>query len=193
MIGVSAIAVIAMGGLAIYASLARTPPRPHLAQMRIASVATTASIPEAPRREPREQAAPKIDEIERALEQLPPEKPAARPQAARPKEPPPAKMSPAAWRELDQALASQIKRCWTYPKTKTIAAYAPKMKVSFARDGSLSGHPVLLNVSADPAAKKIAASATAAMSKCKALAVPQRFQAFYDEWKVRVIHFDVAA
>jgi hypothetical protein len=196
MIGVAALAVVCTGGLAIYATLQKTPPRtPRLAAATIP--------PQPPRREVPAQRRP--DEIGRMLEKLAFEKPAATSPAAfekpvarvepaveKPKEPVPPRMTAAAWRDLDEALARQIKRCWTYPKAKTIAPYAPKMKVVFARDGSLSGAPVLLNGSDDPAAKAIAASARAAMSKCKSLAVPQRFQAHYDEWKVRVIHFDVA-
>jgi hypothetical protein len=188
-LGVLALGVIAAGGLAIYATLVRTAPK---APVKAAAVAAV-TMAEPPRREIA--VASKIDEIQRTLDRLPPEKPNAKLAVAKPKEqvvPVPAvKMTSAAWRELDQALASQVKRCWTYPKAKTIATYAPKMKVVFGRDGALSGTPVLINSSTDPAAKVIAESAKTAMGKCKTLAIPARFQAFYDEWKVRVIHFDV--
>ena len=101
-----------------------------------------------------------------------------------------ARMSAAEWRELDQVLAGEIKRCWTYPDTDNSTAYSPKLKIAFAPDGSMAGAPVLLNPGNDPAAKAVAESATKAMAKCSRFAGPARFHDHYDEWKVRVIHFD---
>jgi colicin import membrane protein len=204
MIGIAALGVICAGAIAIYGTLQKPPSRARIAAARPAP----ATIPAPPPRheEPAPAAQPAGDDaIGRMLEQMAFQKPLARPQpaieksVAPPPEPiaekpsgaQPPRMSAAARRELDLALASQINRCWTYPKARTIAPYAPKMKVVFGRDGSLAGRPVLLNDSSDPAAKAIAASAKAAMAKCKGLAIPHRFEAYYDEWKVRVIHFEM--
>ena len=100
------------------------------------------------------------------------------------------KMSPDAWRELDRNLVEQVKRCWTYPDTDNSTNYAPKVKVEFSRDGTISGTPLLLNPGSDPAARWVADKAMKAMSECSNLSVPLRFQAYYGEWKTRVIHFD---
>jgi hypothetical protein len=100
-----------------------------------------------------------------------------------------AKMSVAAWRDLDRALVEQIKHCWTPPDTDNSTTYTPKMRIDFSPDGGLSHSPVILNPGTDPASKAVASSATKAVAQCKSLAVPARFQPYYAEWKTRVVHF----
>jgi hypothetical protein len=105
---------------------------------------------------------------------------------------PSTRMSPQDWRDLDQALAEEVKRCWKYPDTDNSTSYTPKFKVEFAPDGSVARAPVVLNAEENPAAKAIAASASKAMSSCLKVAMPPRLHANYDEWKVRVIDFNGA-
>ena len=103
----------------------------------------------------------------------------------------PAKMTPAAWRDLDAALLRAIDACWTKPNG--VAGFAPKIRIDFNRDGALSARPTLLNPPADAAAGRAAQTAADALSKCKDLAVPSRFLGAYDQWRTRVIHLDSAA
>ena len=99
-------------------------------------------------------------------------------------------MTAAEWRELDSVLSKQVKQCWSYPDVDNATTYAPKLMIEFSPDGTLAHAPALLNPGRDPAASAVAAAATKAMAKCRKIAVPARFHAYYDEWKTRVIHFD---
>jgi outer membrane biosynthesis protein TonB len=92
---------------------------------------------------------------------------------------------------LDAWLTESYLNCWTPPPGVPEGdTYVAQIKVVFNSDGSLSGHPVLLNPPSDRAWRAHAESAMRAVRKCDPLRVPAEYMPFFDQWKVETIHFD---
>jgi hypothetical protein len=92
---------------------------------------------------------------------------------------------------LDAWLTESYLNCWTPPPGVPDGdTYVAQIKVVFNPDGSLSGHPVLLNPPSDRAWRAHAESAMRAVRKCDPLRVPAEYMPFFDQWKVETIHFD---
>jgi colicin import membrane protein len=101
-----------------------------------------------------------------------------------------AKMSPSLWDQLDGLLQEQYKRCWTFIGLGGQTKYVPEIRVQFAADGSLTQPPELLNPPSDANSNALADSALRAVRRCDPLHIPARFQAYYEQWKGRVVRFD---
>ncbi|MGH6834232.1 MAG: cell envelope biogenesis protein TolA [Methylocella sp.] len=101
-----------------------------------------------------------------------------------------AKMSPSLWDQLDGLLQEQYKRCWNFAGLGGQQKYIPEIHVQYTLDGSLIGQPVLLNPPSDPNLRALAESAMRAVRRCDPLRIPSRYQAYYDQWKGRIVRFD---
>jgi outer membrane biosynthesis protein TonB len=92
---------------------------------------------------------------------------------------------------LDAWLTESYLSCWTPPPSMPDGdTYVAQIKVVFNPDGSLSGHPVLINPPTDRAWRAHAESAMRAVRKCDPLKVPAEYMPFFEQWKVETIHFD---
>jgi outer membrane biosynthesis protein TonB len=92
---------------------------------------------------------------------------------------------------LDAWLTESYLNCWTPPPTMPDGdTYVAEIRVIFNPDGSLSGHPVLLNPPTDRAWRAHAESAMRAVRKCDPLKVPAQYMPYFEQWKVETIHFD---
>ncbi len=100
------------------------------------------------------------------------------------------KMSPSMMGQLDGILLDQYKACWSYLNLGNAKGYVPRIKVEYARDGSLAGQPSLLNPSNDPNLRGLAESALRAVRRCNPLKIPPQFAPYYDQWKNRPVWFD---
>jgi colicin import membrane protein len=100
-----------------------------------------------------------------------------------------AKMSPSMWAALDSYMLEAYKRCWTYVPPNP-DKYIPNIHLRFRPDGSLAAEPTLDNPGSTPQMRIVADSAMRAVRQCNPLNIPERFQAFYDEWKTRLIRFN---
>ena len=101
-----------------------------------------------------------------------------------------AKMSPSLWNQLDGLLQEQYKRCWNFPGLGGQQKYIPEIHVQYTQDGSLIGQPELLNPPSDPNLRALAESAMRAVRRCDPLRIPSQYQAYYDQWKGRIVRFD---
>jgi colicin import membrane protein len=100
-----------------------------------------------------------------------------------------ARMSPSMWAALDSYMLEAYKRCWTYVGPNP-DKYIPKIHIRFTPDGALASEPTLDNPGSSPQMRILADSAMRAVRQCNPLRVPAQFQAFYEEWKARVIGFN---
>jgi colicin import membrane protein len=103
-----------------------------------------------------------------------------------------AKMSPSLWNQLDGLLQEQYKRCWNFAGLGGQQKYIPEIHVQYTQDGSLIGQPILLNPPSDPNLRALAESAMRAVRRCDPLQIPSQYQAYYDQWKGRIVRFDPA-
>ncbi len=101
-----------------------------------------------------------------------------------------AKMSPSLWDQLDGLLQEQYKRCWNFVGLGGKQKYIPEIHVQYTQDGSLIGQPELLNPPSDPSLRALAESAMRAVRRCDPLRIPSQYQAYYDQWKGRIVRFD---
>ena len=101
-----------------------------------------------------------------------------------------AKMSPSLWDQLDGLLQEQYKRCWNFAGLGGQQKYIPEIHVQYTLEGSLIGQPVLLNPPSDPNLRALAESAMRAVRRCDPLRIPSQYQAYYDQWKGRIVRFD---
>ena len=102
-----------------------------------------------------------------------------------------ARMSGSQERALDEWFKDAYMACWSPPPTMPEGeTYIPEVSVEFNADGSLSGHPVLVNPPADPAWRAHAESAMRAALRCNPLKVPPQYAPFFDQWRSKTIHFD---
>ena len=60
----------------------------------------------------------------------------------------------------------------------------------FRPDGSLAVQPQLVNPPSDPAWRPYAESAMRAVLKCNPLHVPPQYVPYFEQWKVKTVHFD---
>lgn len=101
-----------------------------------------------------------------------------------------ASMPPSLWNALDGLLQEQYKRCWNFAGLGGPQKYVPEIHVQYTQDGSLIGQPVLLNPPSDPTLRALADSAMRAVRRCDPLRIPSQYQAYYDQWKGRIVRFD---
>jgi hypothetical protein len=125
---------------------------------------------------------------------LPPAPPAAIEAARAPAPPPPieapARMTASQEAGLDAWLIKTYLSCWKPARRPVDAdAYVARVRLAYNPDGSLV-KAKLVNPPSDPALKPQANSVLAAVKSCNPLAVPAQYRPFYEEWKIKTIHFD---
>jgi hypothetical protein len=102
-------------------------------------------------------------------------------------------MSPAQESAFNGWLIGAYRQCWSAPKTTPDGeTYLPKIRVAFKADGALAGPPRLVNPPSDPAWRPHADAALRAVKACDPLRVPEKYAAFYRQWKTRTVYFDPA-
>jgi len=100
-------------------------------------------------------------------------------------------MSPSLSASLDGWLQEAYLGCWSQPPTMPEGAkYVAQVRVSFNPDGSLSAQPLLVNPPSDPAWRAYAESSMRAVLKCNPLHVPPQYVPYFEQWKVKTVHFD---
>jgi hypothetical protein len=125
---------------------------------------------------------------------MPPTPPAAVAAARAPTEPPavepPAHMTSAQQAGFDAWLIKTYLACWK-PARQPVDAdvYVAQVRLAYNPDGSLS-KAKLVNPPSDPALKPQAKSVLAAVQNCNPLPVPAQYRPFYEQWKIKTIHFD---
>jgi colicin import membrane protein len=101
-----------------------------------------------------------------------------------------ARMSPSLQAAMDGWFQDKFQGCWNQPITLPEGPkYVPQVRVQLNLDGSLSADPILMNPPDDPTWQPLADSAMRAVRKCDPLQVPDRFKAYYDVWRDRVVQF----
>lgn len=100
------------------------------------------------------------------------------------------KMSLSLADQLDGLLLEQYKRCWNMIPVTGQQKYVPEIHVHYSPDGALIGQPELLNPPSDPNFQALADSAMRAVRRCDPLRIPAQYQAYYEEWKGRILRFD---
>jgi hypothetical protein len=105
-----------------------------------------------------------------------------------------ATMSPAQETAFNGWLIGAYRQCWTAPKTPPDGeTYLPKIRIAFKADGALAGAPRLINPPSDPAWRPQADAALRAVKSCDPLRVPDKYAAYYRQWKTRTVYFDPTA
>jgi colicin import membrane protein len=101
------------------------------------------------------------------------------------------RMSPSLSASLDGWMQEAYLNCWTQPPTMPEGIrYVAQVRVAFNLDGSLSVQPQLVNPPSDPAWRAYAESAMRAVQKCNPLRVPPQYVPYFEQWKVKTVHFD---
>jgi colicin import membrane protein len=101
------------------------------------------------------------------------------------------RMSPSLSASLDGWLQEAYLNCWTQPPTMPEGVkYVAQVRVSFNADGSLSAQPQLVNPPSDPAWRAYAESSMRAVLKCNPLRIPPQYLPYFEQWKVKTVHFD---
>jgi len=101
------------------------------------------------------------------------------------------RMSPSLSASLDGWLQEAYLNCWTPPPAMPEGAkYVAQVRVSFNPDGSLSVQPQLVNPPSDPAWRAYAESSMRAVLKCNPLRIPPQYVPYFEQWKVKTVHFD---
>ncbi|THD47643.1 MAG: hypothetical protein E7774_04380 [Bradyrhizobium sp.] len=90
--------------------------------------------------------------------------------------------------ELDRLLIDQYFNCLEFPP-KTGSSYVARVRIALNRDGSLSEPPVLVNPPIDEASKPIADNAIRAALKCNPLKIPEKFSAYWEQWRAKTVRF----
>lgn len=105
--------------------------------------------------------------------------------------PPPAHMSADQEAGFNAWVVKTYLGCWK-PAGQPAEAdpYVAHVRLAFRPDGSLLKKPKLVNPPSDPALKPQAKSVMAAVKACDPLQVPAQYRPFYDQWKIKTIHFD---
>jgi hypothetical protein len=104
------------------------------------------------------------------------------------------KMTPAQETAFNVWLTGAYKHCWSSPGAPPDGEpYLPKIRVAYKSDGGLAGTPRLVNPPSDPAWRPQADAALRAVKACDPLRVPDKYAAFYRQWKTRTVYFDAAA
>ena len=86
-------------------------------------------------------------------------------------------------RTFYELLDAHYSRCWDQSGLSTDTAYRPLIRVHFLKSGALSAEPVLANPGGDAKARAMAESAVRAIRSCGPVPVPEKYLAFYDDWK----------
>ena len=128
----------------------------------------------------------------------PPEPPAPPPTivAARTEAPAPpaersARMTAAQEAGFDAWLVKTYLQCWKPARQPADAdVYVAQVRLAYNPDGSLMKPAKLVNPPSDPALKPQAKSVMAAVENCNPLPVPAQYRPFYEQWKIKTIHFD---
>ena len=103
----------------------------------------------------------------------------------------PARMPRELEASFDQWLIASYLKCWTPLPTKgDDEPYVAKVRLEFARDGSLSGPPKLVNPPSNPASRPQAKGVLRAVQNCNPLKVPSQYGPYYEQWKTKTVHFD---
>jgi outer membrane biosynthesis protein TonB len=101
------------------------------------------------------------------------------------------RMSPSLLAALDSWLRETYTNCWSAPPgIPEGEPYVAAVRVEYNSDGSLSGQPRLVNPPQNAAWRPHAESAVRATLKCNPLHVPAQFAPYYEQWKIKTIHFD---
>ncbi len=104
-----------------------------------------------------------------------------------------ARMSASLQAAFDGWLIETYRHCWSPPKSNPDGEpYLPRVRVSFKTDGALAGPPKLVNPPFDTAWKPQADAALRAIKTCDPIHVPEKYVAYYGQWKTKIIHFDPA-
>jgi hypothetical protein len=102
-----------------------------------------------------------------------------------------ARMSPSLQAAMDGWFQDKFQGCWIQPVSLPQGPkYVPQIRVQLNLDGSLAADPVLTNPPDDPAWQPLADSAVRAVHTCDPLPVPDKFKAYYDTWRDRVVQFE---
>lgn len=102
-----------------------------------------------------------------------------------------ARMSPSLWGQLDELIVKQYKECWRNPPGTGEQDYIPQIEAYFMPDGRLGKSPVLKNPPTDPVLQSYAERALRAVRQCSPLKIPADYAPYYEEWKTRVIRFNM--
>jgi len=125
-----------------------------------------------------------------------PSKPAPAPAPVAVPTPPPPAAEPASMTAAQEAafnvwLIGAYRQCWSAPKTMPDGdAYLPKIRVAFKADGGLASPPKLVNPPSDPAWRPHADAALRAVKACDPLHIPDKYAAYYPQWKTKTVYFD---
>jgi hypothetical protein len=116
---------------------------------------------------------------------------AVRTQAPAPPAGPPARMTAAQQAGFDPWLVKTYLQCWKPARQPADAdVYVAQVRLAYNPDGSLMRPAKLVNPPSDPALKPQARSVMAAVENCNPLPVPAQYRPFYEQWKIKTIHFD---
>lgn len=90
---------------------------------------------------------------------------------------------------FDAWLFEAYRKCWSAP---AVAAdgdpYIPKVRIALKADGALEAAR-LVNPPSDPATKPQAHAAMKAVRNCDPLRVPDKYAAYYPQWKTKTVYF----
>jgi len=92
--------------------------------------------------------------------------------------------------DFDAWMIKAYLSCWKPPAPPLDAdPYVARVRLAFRPDGSLSKPPKLINPPSNPALKPQATSALKAVQNCNPLPMPAQYRPFYEQWKMKTIHF----
>jgi colicin import membrane protein len=101
------------------------------------------------------------------------------------------RMSPSLSASLDGWLQDAYEHCWHKPPTMPEGIrYMAAIRITYNPDGSLSAQPQLVNPPSDPAWAPWAESSMRAVRECNPLHVPPQYVPYFEQWKVKTVHFD---
>ena len=95
---------------------------------------------------------------------------------------PPARMSATQAAAFDSWLLETYRKCWSAPAVAADSdPYIPKVRIALKADGTLETAPRLVNPPSDPTTK--------AVRSCDPLRVPDKYAAYYPQWKTKTVYF----
>jgi hypothetical protein len=104
---------------------------------------------------------------------------------------PPRRMTASQEASLDAWMIKTYLGCWKPPaQPANTDPYVARVRLVFKPDGSLLKPPKLVNPPSDPVQKPQAKSALQAVKACDPLPMPAQYRSFYEEWRIKTIHFD---
>ena len=110
---------------------------------------------------------------------------------AGPAEAAPARMPRELEASFDRWLIGAYLKCWSpAPPKGDDEPYVARVRLAFARDGSLAGPPKLINPPSNPAWRPEAKGVMRAVQNCNPLNVPSQYGPYYEQWKTKTVHFD---